>query len=113
MFAIMYNNNGVGLAAPQIGLSIAMFVMDPMITDGKRVVINPSITHFSNEQISMIEGCLSIPDVSLPVTRPKSIIVKYQDLSGKIIEEELSGYPARIFQHEIDHLNGILFTERV
>lgn len=113
MFSIMYNNDGVGLAAPQIGISISMFIMDSKEINEKRVVINPMILQSHGEKVSMVEGCLSIPNIYLAIDRPETVIVGYQDLSGKIIKEELSGLQQRIFQHETDHLNGILFTDRI
>ncbi|GAB6190067.1 peptide deformylase [Marinitoga arctica] len=111
MTNVMYKEDGVGLAAPQVGISKRFFLMD----DGKnlRIVINPEITEFIGEDVVFEEGCLSIPGIFLNVKRPEGIRVKYMDVDGNIIEEELHEYTARIFQHEYDHLEGILFIDKV
>lgn len=113
MFSTMYLYEGVGLAAPQIGVSLRLFIMDSREENGKKVVINPEIIEFLGEEVSEEEGCLSIPEIFEDVVRPEGVKVKYQDLEGKLIEEELHGYQARIFQHENDHLDGILFTDKL
>ncbi|HBT51641.1 MAG TPA: peptide deformylase [Petrotoga sp.] len=115
MFSTMYLYDGVGLAAPQVGISLRFFIMDSREENekGKKVVINPEIIEFLGEEISSEEGCLSIPDIFEDVVRAEGVKVRYQDLSGKVIEEELHGYQARIFQHETDHLEGILFTDKL
>ncbi|AEX85139.1 peptide deformylase [Marinitoga sp. 1135] len=111
MAEMMYREDGVGLAAPQIGISRRFFVMD----DGNKLrkVINPEIIKFLGEEVSFEEGCLSIPKIFLNVKRPEGIIVKYTNENGEIVEEELHEYTARIFQHEYDHLEGKLFIDRV
>ncbi|MGY4686243.1 peptide deformylase [Petrotoga mexicana DSM 14811] len=115
MFSTMYLYDGVGLAAPQVGISLRLFIMDSREENekGKKVVINPEIIEFLGEEVSFEEGCLSIPDIFEDVVRPEGVKVRYQDLSGNNIEEELHGYQARIFQHETDHLDGILFTDKL
>jgi peptide deformylase len=113
MFSTMYLYEGVGLAAPQVGVSLRLFIMDSREENGKKVVINPEIIEFLGEEVSEEEGCLSIPEIFEDVVRPEGVKVKYQDLEGKLIEEELHGYQARIFQHENDHLDGILFTDKL
>jgi len=115
MFSTMYLYDGVGLAAPQVGISLRFFIMDSREEDetGKKVVVNPEIIEFSGEEVSLEEGCLSIPDIFEDVIRTEGVKVRYQDLDGKVIEEELHGYQARIFQHEYDHLDGILFTDKL
>ena len=123
MFSTMYLYDGVGLAAPQVGISLRFFIMDSRENEGdsltankekgKKVVINPEIIEFLGEEVSFEEGCLSIPDIFEDVVRPEGVKVRYQDLSGNNIEEELHGYQARIFQHETDHLDGILFTDKL
>ncbi|PNR94946.1 peptide deformylase [Petrotoga olearia] len=123
MFSTMYLYDGVGLAAPQVGISLRFFIMDSRENEGnsltankekgKKVVINPEIIEFLGEEISSEEGCLSIPDIFEDVVRAEGVKVRYQDLSGEVIEEELHGYQARIFQHETDHLEGILFTDKL
>lgn len=111
MLQTMYANDGVGLAAPQVGFSINLFVMD--VGDGPRIVINPEILEMSDEKLEGEEGCLSIPDVFEYVERSKSIKVRYFDIHGNMHEETLEGYSARVFQHEYDHLEGILFIDRL
>ncbi|WGS64632.1 peptide deformylase [Marinitoga aeolica] len=111
MTNMMYREDGVGLAAPQVGISKRFFIMD----DGKqlRKVINPEIIEFLGEESTFEEGCLSIPGIFLNVKRPEGVKVKYTNENGEIIEEELHEYTARIFQHEYDHLEGILFIDKV
>ena len=111
MLQTMYANDGVGLAAPQVGFSIRLFVMDA--GDGPRIVVNPEILEMSEEKLEGEEGCLSIPDVFEYVERSKSVKVRYLDTLGNVHEETLEGYPARVFQHEYDHLEGILFIDRL
>jgi peptide deformylase len=111
MVLFMRENHGVGLAAPQIGMSRRFFVMDA--GDKVRKVINPEILYFGHSIVEMEEGCISIPGIRKKVRRPKRIVVRYQNETGEIIEEELKNYPARVFQHEFDHLDGVLFVDRV
>lgn len=112
MLNMMTKHNGIGLAAPQIGLNIRMFVM---ISEHRRqrICINPEILYRSEEMIADKEGCLSFPGMILKVERPKFITVRYTDLNNQIIEEEMSELKARCFAHELDHLNGICFTDLV
>ena len=114
MFSTMYLYEGVGLAAPQVGVSLRLFVMDSREENnkGKKVVINPEILEYLGEEVSEEEGCLSIPEIFEDVYRPEGVKVRYQDINGNVIEEELHGYQARIFQHEYDHLEGILLLIR-
>lgn len=102
--------DGVGLAAPQIGYSYRVFVMGM----GNEVVafFNPEILEVSKETDYLQEGCLTFPDLWIKIRRPKTIHIKYQDYKGKYHEAHYSGLTARIFQHEYDHLNGMLFTDR-
>jgi peptide deformylase len=111
MFSEMYRSDGVGLAAPQVGMPYKFFVMDD--GENKKAVINPKIKFFSEEKIIFEEGCLSIPEIFAELERPKTIKVEYYNENGEKIEEELTDYTARIFQHENDHLNGILFTDKL
>ncbi len=116
---------GVGLAAPQVGQSIRMFVMDIHPTKtrtqlpqlGQIAVINPKIIEFSDEIVTDWEGCLSVTTskglVFGPVPRPKSIVVSYHNQLKKLVKMEMSGLVARIFLHEYDHLDGILFIQRM
>jgi len=113
----MYERDGVGLASPQVGVSRRIFVFDPHysrenVPPQPIFVINPVIESFSGE-IAGEEGCISIPDIYAEVTRHKDITVKYQDTDGVEHRENLSGFEAVVFQHEFDHLNGVLFTDRV
>ena len=114
LFTMRYSY-GIGLAAPQIGRSIALAVIDPrpLQEDAKPLVIlNPTLVEQRGE-CSFEEGCLSIPDVRQDVVRPESIVVTGLDLEGNPTSIETGGLLARILQHEIDHLNGVLFTDRL
>ncbi|HMS65936.1 MAG TPA: peptide deformylase [Ignavibacteria bacterium] len=117
MFYTMERSSGVGLAAPQINKSISLAVIDiSEIEENKKekpmILINPVITD-SHGEISMEEGCLSIPDVRFEIKRPKEIFLKYHDFYMNEIEVELKGFMSRVAQHEIDHLNGKLFIDYI
>ena len=115
MLETMYQAPGVGLAAPQIGRSIALIVADPATNDGPPepiVLINPEIISSTGET-SMVEGCLSVPNYSAEVTRYKKIVVKAVTLNQDEIELTLEDFPATVIQHEIDHLLGTLFIDRI
>lgn len=115
MFETMYNANGVGLAAPQIGKSIRVFIIDSSSFLGeegiKRSFINPIIIDEYGKEWSVEEGCLSIPGVNGKVSRKENILIEYYNEDWELIEEEYSGYNARIIQHEYDHIEGVLFTD--
>ena len=115
MTVTMREKDGVGLAANQVGKAIRVVVVDP--TAGERepyVLINPELTNLSRETIDEEEGCLSIPTIRLKVKRPKVVSAKALDASGKEVAiEKAEGVLARALQHELDHLNGILFVDRV
>lgn len=112
MFAIMSANNGIGLAAPQVGLSQRFFIMQKQ--DGERIsCYNPEVIEFSDEVEAESEGCLSFPLLYLTVKRPIAITGKYQNTNGETVVQSLSGIDARCFLHELDHLNGIVFTSKV
>ncbi len=115
MFETMYKNTGIGLAAPQIGKNIRLFVIDIRDPEHpeKLVFINPVITSKSKEKEKFEEGCLSLPEVSANVTRPVEVTVKALDLEGKEFVLEADGMLARCIQHEYDHLDGIVFTDKV
>lgn len=121
MFETMYESDGVGLAAPQIGKSLRMFVIDadPFSRDYpegkgfKRVCINPEIIFRSEETWVFNEGCLSVPGVHEDVERPAEVKVRYLDDDFTEHVEELGGIAARVFQHEFDHLDGNVFTDRL
>ena len=110
MADVMYSTNGIGLAANQIGVLKRFIVID--IGEGLIKLINPVIIHSSGEQIGQ-EGCLSILDVWGMVKRPEKVVVKAIDENGKKVEITEKGLLARVLCHEIDHLNGILFTDKV
>lgn len=115
MFEILYREKGVGLAAPQVGWSVRLFVVN---TSGEpnpeleRVYINPEITEASGEILEE-EGCLSIPGVRGRVARYEQVRVKALDLQGQPIDERVTDLHARVIQHELDHLDGILFVSRL
>lgn len=118
MFETMYNAHGMGLAANQVGVDKSLFIADLSSIEGYEsfkpmVFINPQIISSSDEKITIEEGCLSIPDIRAEVLRPKSIKLIYQDLKMKQHELEDDDLIARVAQHEIDHLNGIYFTDRI
>ena len=115
MFDTMYEEEGIGLAANQVGVDLNLFIIDITHTDDNeypRIFINGEITSSKGESI-FSEGCLSIPEVALEVTRPEVISFKYQDINEKWHEEEFDGLLARAIQHEIDHLNGVLIIDLV
>ncbi len=112
MFESMEMDNGIGLAAPQIAVPKRMFVVHPP-DDEARVFINPEIIETSQEVVSYEEGCLSVPGVFSEVVRPAGITIQAQDLEGKAFVLKAQGMLARVIQHENDHLNGILFVDRL
>ena len=121
LFETMYNSEGLGLAAPQIGKSVRIFVIDgkPVsdeeseLADFKKVFINAHITEKCGDFKLMTEGCLSIPNLREEVNRESHIRIKYYDENWEFHDEVFDGYKARIIQHEYDHLDGILFTDKV
>ena len=115
MVETMQDEEGIGLAAPQVGESIALCVINQgLIEDDSppKAYLNPVILH-SDGTSTMEEGCLSIPDIREDVERPETIRLKYMDMDGVEQEEECDGMLARVLQHEIDHLNGVLFVDRI
>lgn len=110
----MYESDGIGLAAPQVGKSIRLVVVDVTADEqDPYVMINPDIFYFSEEKENYDEGCLSVPDITLTVTRPSVISVRAQDENGhEYTLENIDGLLARAIQHEVDHLDGILFVDR-
>jgi len=115
MINTMHEADGIGLAAPQVGISIQMLVTDvsPLEKEyGKMAFVNPAILETWGET-SIEEGCLSIPGVREDVIRPEEILVKYQTVTGEEKTEKYDGWMARVLQHEIDHLNGVLFTDHL
>jgi len=121
MYETMYVTHGVGLAAPQVNLPIRVLVMDatpygedfPEARDFKRVLINPKIVEESGEEWVFNEGCLSIPDIREDVLRKPKIRIQYYDESWEFHDETYEGVMGRIIQHEYDHLEGILFVDRI
>jgi len=121
LFETMYYSEGLGLAAPQVGRSIRIFVIDgkpvsdeePELADFKKVFINAHITEKCGELQLMTEGCLSIPNLREEVNRESHIRIEYYDENWVLHNEVYDGYKARIIQHEYDHLDGIMFTDKV
>ena len=110
MFEVMYQAPGIGLAAPQIGVQKQLFVYD--VDDEPQVLINPKIVESSGEWV-YDEGCLSIPGLYVEMLRPKLVLVEATNLDGNTIQIEADELLARLFQHEIDHLQGVLMFERM
>jgi peptide deformylase len=125
MYETMYASSGIGLAAPQVGQSIRLFVVDgsavnegadeedkdPTLDNFKKVFVNPEIIEEAGDDWSFEEGCLSIPGVRTEVMRPEIIVIRYFDADWNPHEEEYEGMAARIIQHEYDHIEGKLFTD--
>ena len=121
MFETMYHDRGVGLAAPQIGKSIRLFVIDtePFVESYpdteviKGVFINPIIEEEFGDDFTFNEGCLSVPDVNADVVRKSEILLSYFDEKGELQEREFKGLTARVIQHEYDHLEGQVFVDKL
>ncbi len=121
MFETMYAASGVGLAAPQIGLPIRLFVLDAspfaeddeQLKDFKKVFINAKIIAETGDKWNFNEGCLSIPEVRENVSRHKDLVISYYDENWQHQEDSFDGLAARIIQHEYDHIEGRLFTDRI
>ena len=116
MFEIMYGESGVGLAAPQVGWSGRLFIFNAVSEqppEGERVFINPRIIERGEEEDIDEEGCLSIPDLRGKVKRSRRVVVESRGLDGEIVREEFVDLEARVFQHELDHLNGVLFIRHL
>lgn len=115
---------GVGLAAPQVGVSLALFIIKPSPDSPIEVMINPKIkqiekmtvekndTEESEEDHEQLEGCLSIPRIWSPIKRHNRVLLEYQNIHGELLSEWFEEFEATIVQHEVDHLQGILFTQR-
>ena len=112
MVATMYAAPGIGLAAPQIGVQKRLFVYDLQDGKGPHTVINPVISDYDGEW-AYEEGCLSVPGLSWEIIRPKTVLLTGYDLDGNEVSVEADEYAARVFQHEIDHLDGVLLVERL
>ncbi len=121
MYETMYHADGVGLAGPQVGLSLQVLVIDadvlkddfPECKGFKRAMINPAFLEKSEETVSMEEGCLSLPGIHEKVARSVKIKIKYRDEDWQEHEEELSGFAARVVQHECEHLTGHVFIDNI
>ena len=121
MYETLTQAEGCGLAAPQVGKPWRLFVVDatelaedyPECKDFKRTFINPELIEESEETCSYSEGCLSLPGISENVVRPKTIVLRYLDEDFKAHEETFTGFCARVVQHEYDHLEGHVFTDRI
>src|SRR6516165_10871903 len=116
MFETMYEAPGIGLAAIQVGVPSRVVVMDLSKREAEaepRVFINPQITWSSEEKSTYEEGCLSIPEIHEDVERPARVKIKYLDLDGNLHEEDAEGLFATCIQHEVDHLNGVLFIDHI
>lgn len=116
MLQTMYSEDGIGLAAPQVGIHKQLIVVDcePDNADiPPYILINPVITKFGKDTCVIQEGCLSIPKVFMDVTRPEVIEVTYKDENGRPQKLTAKGLLARVIQHELDHLNGVMFVDRV
>jgi peptide deformylase len=110
MAEVMYGNKGIGLAAPQIGILSQITIVDT--GGGLKALINPEIVEGAGESV-MEEGCLSLPTIEVAVKRLEKVFVRGWNLEGKEVNLELSGFPGRVYQHEIDHLNGILIIHHI
>ena len=109
MFATMYRNNGVGLAAIQVGIALRLFVMNA--AEEEIVFINPEIVNKSSECITFCEGCLSLPTIQADIRRHATITVRFMDRHGTIHTRDFNNLSCICIQHEIDHLNGIIFID--
>ena len=128
MFETMYKASGVGLAAPQIAEPIRLFIVDGSpfsdmedisekeakeLEGFKKVFINPIIVEEKGDEWAFEEGCLSIPGVNADVVRKETVVIEYFNEKWELVEETYSGLPARIIQHEYDHIEGVLFTDKL
>jgi peptide deformylase len=112
MVATMYEAPGAGLAAPQVGVQKRMFVYDLHDDTGAHTIVNPVISGSRGEWV-FDEGCLSVPGLAWEIVRPDEVHITGLDLDGNEVSIEASGYEARVFQHELDHLDGVLLIERL
>ena len=114
-------DNAIGFAGPQLGILLRIFVIreEKFLPDNKyyfadpEVIINPVLSNPSKEAVSMTEGCMSLPGLHVEVIRPKAIHVRYQNIKGEFIDEDIDDFRARMFMHENDHLNGVLIIDRI
>jgi len=113
MFDTMEEGDGIGLAAPQIGVPQRLFVVDTRKAGERMAFVNPEVVETSHEQDSYEEGCLSIPGMYYNIVRPLEVTVQAQDVQGNPFSIKATGLFARVIQHEYDHLNGVLFIDRM
>jgi peptide deformylase len=116
MLQTMYSEDGIGLAAPQVGINKQLIVIDLELKDQSKpplILINPEIKSTGGDIVTGEEGCLSIPEVFFDIKRPDQIAIAYRDEEGKPQTLVTEGLLARVIQHEMDHLNGVLFVDRV
>jgi len=116
MIKVMHASNGIGIAAPQVGIDARIFI-GALKADTKNpkelVCVNPEVLYFGDKKVSAEEGCLSLPGVFGNVLRSDEIFVRFYDLKGKEMNLKLTGMDARVFLHELDHLNGVLFIDHL
>ncbi|XP_052197790.1 peptide deformylase 1B, chloroplastic/mitochondrial [Diospyros lotus] len=116
MFDVMYKTDGIGLSAPQVGINVQLMVFNPVGERGEGqeiVLVNPRVSKYSKKMVLFNEGCLSFPGIYADVERPESVKIDARDITGARFVVNLAGLPARVFQHEFDHLQGILFFDRM
>ncbi|EEE55053.1 hypothetical protein OsJ_02752 [Oryza sativa Japonica Group] len=116
MFDVMYKTDGIGLSAPQVGVNVQLMVFNPAGVKGEGeeiVLVNPVVYKMSKRLLVYEESCLSFPGIYANVVRPDNVKIDAQDVTGAKIKVKLSGLSARVFQHEFDHLQGILFFDRM
>jgi peptide deformylase len=112
MIDTMYDEAGIGLAAPQVGISLRLIVVGDERGRDPRALVNPVLAG-QGGQVTDEEGCLSIPGVFAPVTRAEWVLLEAEDLEGRPVSQRARGFQARVLQHEMDHLEGILFIDRL
>ena len=110
MVEAMHANGGIGLAAPQIGISIQIIVVE--LGNDWRAFINPDFVAGRGESV-LEEGCLSLPTLVVPIKRKENVFIRAWDLDEKEVKLEVSGFPSRVYQHEIDHLHGVLIIDHI
>ncbi len=121
MYQTMKHADGVGIAAPQVGVSKRILIVDgtgladdmPQLKEFKKIMINPEVLEESSETAEYSEGCLSVPDIHCDVTRPKIITVEYYNENLEKVKETYDGFGCRMVEHELDHLNGHMFVDRI
>ena len=113
MLELMYESDGIGLAAPQVGWDRRIVTLDvEREGKGERIFVNPLIRH-TEDEVNEEEGCLSVPGIWAPVRRAAKIVLVAYTIHGERVEQELEGLLARVWQHELDHLNGVLFIDHL